>query len=186
MTGGTVMAIATPRHSLFWQVAVSVDGSPSSHGSPSGFCASGGQASPVPLQLSGWSHGPAAGRQTVVAGARTSAGQSGPSPAHVCLTSHAPAASRQTVPAGSKRSTGHAAAVPVQVSAVSHAPAGDRQTAVDGFRTSAGHVALVPVQVSATSQGPAVSRQVVPAFPGRKRQNPSSQVSTVQTLPSSH
>jgi hypothetical protein len=53
MTGGTVMATATPRHSWFWQVDVSVAGSPSSQGSPSGFCVSAGQVTPVPLQLAG-------------------------------------------------------------------------------------------------------------------------------------
>ncbi len=61
--------------------------------------ASTGQSGLVPVQLSGISQRPAAGRQTVVVGAYLSGGHAALTPSQTSGTSHRPTAKRQRVPA---------------------------------------------------------------------------------------
>src|SRR5439155_356410 len=85
--------------------------------------ASGGQATLLPVQYSGTSHGSADGRHRVLAGTKPSGGHVLLVPSQASGTSHTPAAGRHTVPAGLFASAGQLALVPVQVSGGSQAPA---------------------------------------------------------------
>src|SRR5207237_267452 len=124
--------------------------------------ASAGQSPLVPVQTSGTSQSPAAGRHSVLAGTKTSAGQSFETPSQLSATSHEPATGRQTavlcwspVLVGS---AGQGPRVAGQTSVWAASPAAARHGQVDGLMASAGQVALVPVQNSATSHEPVAPR----------------------------
>src|SRR5205823_4553920 len=140
------------------QVSV-VHALPSSvHGVPPGALSSGGQAGPVPVQLSAGSHSPAEGRQTTVEGSKASAAQALLDALPISSTSHGPAVGRQTVPAF-PAGCWQASFVPSQVSVVHALPSPVQREPADFF-ASGGHGGPgSPPHVSATSHSPAARRQ---------------------------
>jgi hypothetical protein len=66
---------------------------------PAGCFASAGHAAPLPEHVSGASHSPVAGRQTVDADKKPSAGHAGLEPVQLSALSQMPADERHTVPA---------------------------------------------------------------------------------------
>src|SRR5439155_25275922 len=126
------------------------------HAAPPGALSSGGQAGPVPVQLSAGSHSPAEGRQTTVEGSKASAGQVGLVPLQVSSTSHGPVDARHTVPAF-PAGCWQASFVPSQVSVVDVLRAAVGGGAAGGL-ASGGQLGPVPVQFSAGSHSPAEGR----------------------------
>src|SRR5205823_1774245 len=150
---------------------------------PPGDLSSGGQAGPVPVQLSAGSHSPAEGRQTTVEGSKASAGQVGLVPLQVSSTSHGPVAARHTVPAF-PAGCWQASFVPSQVSVV-HALPSSVQSEPAAFLASGGHACPgSPPQPSATSHSPAAGRQMTPM--GRKTSAGQVESSPSQTSSGSH
>src|SRR5439155_976418 len=140
------------------QVSV-VHALPSSvHGVPPGDLSSGGQAGPVPVQLSAGSHSPAEGRQTTVEGSKASAGQVGLVPLQVSSTSHGPVDARHTVPAF-PAGCWQASFVPSQVSVVHALPSPVQREPADFFASGGHGCPGSPPHVSATSHSPAAGRQ---------------------------
>jgi hypothetical protein len=96
------------------------------HEVPEGFVASFGQSVALPLQVSGRSHSPVAGRHVVPALPAGCVHE-----AEVPLQTSAVHGSESAVhvaPFALRTSAGHAVALPLQVSAVSHSPAAGRHT----------------------------------------------------------
>src|SRR5205823_259912 len=150
---------------------------------PPGDLSSGGQAGPVPVQLSAGSHSPAEGRQTTVEGWKASAGQVVLVPSQVSSWSHGPVAARHTVPAF-PAGCWQAAFVPSQVSVV-HALPSSVQSEPAAFLASGGHACPgSPPQPSATSHSPAAGRQMTPM--GRKTSAGQVESSPSQTSSGSH
>jgi hypothetical protein len=91
-------------------------------------CTPSTQSADFPVQRSTLSHGPAAARQTVVAGRNASGGHAALAPVQVSSTSQGPALLRHGMPLGSIASPGQTMEVPSQTSSRSHGPVDGRQT----------------------------------------------------------
>lgn len=155
---------------------------PPGHIVPATARTSGGQAAPLPLQVSFESHASTPVRHRL-AESKPSAGQAVLTPSQFSTRSQGPAGVRHTVPGGAGPAGTHTGVPPVQsrvpashATPVAHGAPGEHETQAPspsqtppahvrpaGCGASAGQVTAVPSQISCASHSPVDARHTVPA-----------------------